>query len=141
MYSDASIIGKFNVYQSFKPEGSLAPNNFSESATSMSWNLYQNLGESNSAVIKGRTGKVFAFTAYNKSTEKRWLHLYDTANTIAGKPKESHPVFANSYLILDFNYFGSNATFEKGITFGFSTEPNSFVPAPALNLELHLKYQ
>ncbi len=107
-----------------------------------SWQPYQNLRESASAVIKTGYGKVFALTVHNKASETRWIQLYDSNAAIDGlKPKETHPIFANNYLVLDSNYFGYNTEFEEGIAFGFSIESKQFVPALASDMELHLKYQ
>lgn len=114
-----------------------------DALSGIEWLTYKNLGVSSSAVIKPANGKIFAFTAHNKSGNPYWIQLFDLARipNSADTAIEVHPVFASSYLILDNAYFGSSGLkFSTGITFGFSLNNSSYAAAPANSFDLHIKY-
>lgn len=97
-----------------------------------------------SGVIKNVSGRFFAFTLHNKSTETRWIQLFDSAVTPTSESScvETHPIFAGAYLILDSNYFGPvGAMFGEGIAFALSATENTYTePINGTQFHLHVKY-
>jgi hypothetical protein len=104
---------------------------------------YRALGNVSTGVIKATSGFLFSLTCTNLATQTRYLQLFN-ANQIVNTgavPLEWYPVYANGGFLSLVDELGRQGlAFTTGITWGFSSTPNTFTAANSVDCAVIARY-
>jgi hypothetical protein len=93
---------------------------------------YQSIGADANDVATNIAATLLSLEALNPNEFILYLQLYDTVGTTTGTPKRVYPVYPNNgLLLLDASRWGGRGLkFTNGITWAFSTTPDTFTLPP-----------